>query len=111
MENDLLSLQNYLIGKNCGDIAFYDISKEQQDCKYVVVVTMPTSLENKDFALSVMNDLGVDRFPEGYNRGEWIIFDFDDMVLHSFVPASREKYSLDKLWQNKKMKLPKQSND
>ena len=46
---------------------------------------------------------------EGYNKGEWILFDFDDVIVHSFIPSAREKYNLDKLWQNKKVNIAKQS--
>ena len=104
MGDELKNLFNYLTEKRCSDIAFYDISNEQQDCKFVVVVTLSTALENKEFARSVMQDFDSDILPEGYNRGEWIIFDFGDLLLHSFIPSAREKYSLDKLWQNKKMR-------
>jgi ribosome-associated protein len=35
---------------------------------------------------------------EGYDRGEWILLDYFDFVVHVFSPATREFYGLERLW-------------
>jgi ribosome-associated protein len=35
---------------------------------------------------------------EGYPRGDWILMDYVDFVVHVFVPASRSYYELERLW-------------
>ena len=35
---------------------------------------------------------------EGYPRGEWVLMDYVDFVVHVFTPASREYYDLERLW-------------
>jgi ribosome-associated protein len=35
---------------------------------------------------------------EGYERGEWILIDYFDFIVHVFTPATREFYALEKLW-------------
>ena len=50
-----------------------------------------------------MQDFDFDTFPEGYSKGEWIIFDFDKVVLNCFIPSVREKFNLEKLWQKEKV--------
>ncbi len=35
---------------------------------------------------------------EGYPRGEWILMDYVDFVVHLFTPSSREYYDLERLW-------------
>lgn len=35
----------------------------------------------------------------GYREGSWIIMDYDDIVVHIFLPEQREYYNLEKLWQ------------
>ena len=35
---------------------------------------------------------------EGYERGEWILIDYFDFIVHIFTPATREFYGLEKLW-------------
>ena len=35
---------------------------------------------------------------EGYERGEWIMIDYSDLVAHIFTPDAREFYNLERLW-------------
>jgi ribosome-associated protein len=35
---------------------------------------------------------------EGYERGEWVLIDYFDFIVHVFTPATREFYSLERLW-------------
>ena len=35
---------------------------------------------------------------EGYQRAEWILLDYFDVIGHVFTPATREFYSLERLW-------------
>ncbi len=35
---------------------------------------------------------------EGYDEGSWILIDYIDLVVHIFLPESREYYNLEMLW-------------
>lgn len=35
---------------------------------------------------------------EGYDEGSWILIDFVDLVVHIFLPQTREYYNLEMLW-------------
>lgn len=35
---------------------------------------------------------------EGHHGGEWIVLDYQDVVVHVFYKAAREFYSLERLW-------------
>jgi ribosome-associated protein len=35
---------------------------------------------------------------EGYGESGWILMDFVDVVVHIFLPTTREFYALEKLW-------------
>ena len=37
---------------------------------------------------------------EGYERGEWVLLDYFDFVVHVFSPTSRAFYGLERLWGN-----------
>ncbi len=102
---ELKSIYEYLSDKKCKDIAIYDLSKEGQNYDYVVMATVSNVQNNKKLASSIMEDIGLEKNPEGFNKGEWIVFDFGGLVLHLLVPQAREKYNIDKLWQSKKMSM------
>lgn len=35
---------------------------------------------------------------EGYDRGDWILLDLSDLVVHVFTPETRSFYGLERLW-------------
>jgi ribosome-associated protein len=35
---------------------------------------------------------------EGYNKADWILLDYFDFIVHIFTPATRDFYSLERLW-------------
>ena len=37
---------------------------------------------------------------ESYDRGEWVLVDFFDFVVHVFTPDTRHFYDLERLWGN-----------
>ncbi len=37
---------------------------------------------------------------EGYDRGEWILLDYFDFIVHVFAPDTRLFYGLERLWGN-----------
>ena len=86
-------------------IAVYDLSAEEQSCDFIFVATVNNSANNKKLALSLMQEFNMEDYPEGFHKGEWILFDFGQCLLHLFVGSAREKYNLDKLWKSKKITI------
>ena len=96
---DFIALQK---GKQ---LSVYDVAGESGITSFILVTHFNSPLENKRFADSFMKEYGQTDYPEGYSRGEWIIFDLGEVVIHSFTADKREKYNLDKLWQNRRVNL------
>ena len=105
MENQIEEFYDYLLDKKCKDIAVYDLTNDEENPAIVFVATISNTVNNKKFASNVMADMKLEYNPEGFNKGEWIIFDFGQCILHSFIPAAREKYNLDKLWKSKRIQI------
>ena len=108
MENKVEEIYNYLVQKKCKEIAVYDLSSEDNSPAYLFVVTNANQLANKKFANMFMADFKLEKNPDGFNKGEWIVFDCDKFIIHSFIPLVREKYNLDKLWKSKRLMMKKQ---
>lgn len=39
---------------------------------------------------------------EGYEKGEWVLADYGDFIVHIFSPAARSFYDLERLWRTAK---------
>ena len=100
MDEKLSSLLTFLQENKAKDVAAFDMTGTKSEQNFVVIANMPTTAENKALAEKIMAQAQIEDFPEGYNRGEWIIFVLDDILLHTFIPIKREKYNLDKLYQS-----------
>ena len=37
---------------------------------------------------------------EGMTRGQWVLMDFNDVIVHVFQPSIREFYDLERLWEH-----------
>jgi len=49
--------------------------------------------------LGVKTDLGaLPARVEGLTRGQWVLMDYLDVVVHIFTPEVREFYALERLW-------------
>jgi len=52
-----------------------------------------------DAILQTLRDKGVrPGHVEGYDRGDWILIDLSDVIIHIFTRETREFYSLERLW-------------
>jgi ribosome-associated protein len=40
---------------------------------------------------------------DGEQEGDWIVMDYNDMVIHLFTPDMRQKYALEELWKKAKI--------
>lgn len=85
-------------------VTVYDLSTEAEE-KFVVVATSNSILASKKAADAVAARYSYTNKIEGYNKGEWIVFDFVGVTLHIFLAKVRDKYNLDKLYKPKKINL------
>ena len=85
-------------------VTVYNLSENDEE-KFVVLATSSKTTDSKKVADLIAEKYGYDGKIEGYNKGEWIVFDFVGLTLHIFLAKVRDKYNLDKLYKPKKLVL------
>jgi ribosome-associated protein len=71
---------------------------------YLVIASGTSNRHVKSLATNVsveakkqgMKPLGI----EGGDAGEWVLVDFGDVVVHVMLPATRDFYDLERLWES-----------
>lgn len=96
---------DFITAQKGKQVSIYDVTGENSLASFILITHFNSPLENKRFADNFMKEFGLTDYPEGYSRGEWIICDMGETIVHSFTADKREKYNLDKLWQNRRVNL------
>jgi ribosome-associated protein len=88
--------------KKAVDLTLLDLRKAAGFTDYFLVCSGTNPRQVKAIADNVMAALAQDdakpTHVEGYDRGEWILLDYFDFIVHIFLPETRAFYSLERLW-------------
>ena len=102
MDKKLTKILKILQMQKYKNVKVYDV-EESGVSKFLVVATAINILENKKSASVISQELKFEGNIDGFHKGEWIIFDFDEIVLHLFASGFREKFNIDKLYKGKEV--------
>jgi ribosome-associated protein len=90
------------LDKKANDVIVLDLTKASAFTDFFVVCTGTNVRQVQAIADGIKDALeAVGAKPalvEGYDRAEWILIDYFDFIFHVFLPATREFYSLERLW-------------
>jgi ribosome-associated protein len=90
------------LDKKASEVAIIDVSGKVDYADYLVLMTGHSDRHVSAIAESVDEMLGKKGWHsisvEGLPRGEWVLIDFVDVVVHVFQERSRALYDLDGLW-------------
>ena len=88
--------------KKAGDILVLDLRGLASFTDYFLICSGTSHRQIESIADEVESSLrSLSRRPshiEGYPRGEWILMDYVDFVVHIFTPRGRGYYDLERLW-------------
>jgi ribosome-associated protein len=88
--------------KKAEDVIVLDLSKTSAFTDFFVICTGTNLRQAQAIADGVREAIGKTgakpALMEGYDRGEWILIDYFDFIFHVFLRATREFYSLERLW-------------
>jgi ribosome-associated protein len=90
------------LDKKASDVVILDLRQATDFTDYFVLASGSNQKQIvaiADAVLEAMRALGVKpAHVEGYPRGEWILLDFTDLVVHVFTEKTRAFYDLERLW-------------
>ena len=53
----------------------------------------------------VQKQLGIKPYNyDGYQNSQWIVIDYGDIMVHIFLPEYRQRYNLEELWSDAKIR-------
>lgn len=88
--------------KKALDVVVLDLRPAQAFTDFFIICTGATTRQAQAIADGVRVALGKagpkPAIVEGETRGEWILMDYFDFIVHIFTPATREFYGLERLW-------------
>ena len=90
------------LDRKAGDVVALDVSGLTSFTDSFVIATGTSDRHVKAVADAVVErarqlgqkPLGV----EGYDGGEWVLIDLDDVIVHVFRGEKREQFDLERLW-------------
>ena len=90
--------------KKARDMVVLDLRKVASFTDYFLISTGASTRQARTISDSVEQALrAAGRRPmhsEGYSNGEWILLDYGDLIVHTFVEATRKFYDLERLWRD-----------
>jgi ribosome-associated protein len=93
----------YASDKKAGDVTVLDMRGVVGYTDWLVVCTGNTERQTKAIHDGILEGCKhehglLPRRVEGFSRGDWILIDYLDVVVHIFTPATRDYYRLEQLW-------------
>ena len=92
----------YLDEKKAIDIKIIDISKISVIADYFIICGGSNSRQVKALAENVEEKLGkagvIPKSSEGYQNANWILLDYQDVIIHIFNQEERLFYDLERIW-------------
>lgn len=100
-ESALLCVR-FALEKKAYDVALLDVSDLTSLADYFLICTGRSDTQVQAIAQGIeenLKRLGRRLLAiEGVNRGQWVVMDFGDVVVHIFYEPVREFYDLERLW-------------
>ena len=93
---------NVLEDNKAQDITLVDVTNKSSVTDLMFIASGRSTRHVKAIADNLVTKLKKNKIKplgvEGYNRSEWILIDYGDLLVHVMHPETREFYSLEKLW-------------
>jgi ribosome-associated protein len=96
-------IARYAAEKKAGEVVELDLRDVLGYTDWFLICTGNTERQTKAIHDGILEGCKrqhdtLPRRVEGLSRGDWILMDYLDVIVHIFTPATREYYRLEQLW-------------
>jgi len=96
------SILNILEDNKAENLSIIDVKNKSSVTDTMIIVSGRSTRHVKAIADNLVTKLKKNKVKpigvEGYNKSEWILLDYGDLLVHVMHPETRDFYSLEKLW-------------
>jgi ribosome-associated protein len=105
----LLLCINSILQKKAKDVSVLNVKDNSSFTDYMIICSGATERQTQAISAAIqqylkkedMRPLGV----EGEAHGQWILLDYDDVVISIFVESLRSFYDIENLWDAPRMNI------
>jgi ribosome-associated protein len=106
-----LLLSRFALEKKSYDLVLMDVREATSIADYFLICSGRSDRQVQTIAQGIeenLAQLGIKPISvEGLSRGQWVLMDFSDVIVHIFYQPIREFYDLEALWaQAPRVELP-----
>lgn len=102
MDNMVKKVHDLLLDKKALDVLTLSIRKISPIADYFVIATGTSSTHIVALCDHLEKELAKEKIfakhKEGKQKGEWVLIDFEEVVVHIFNRELRDYYSLERIW-------------
>lgn len=95
---------NVIVDKKGFDIQMLDVAAITSIAEKFVICQAKNRSQSQAIADEIMDKLKAENEQplrvEGYQGGGWILLDYNDLIIHIFLPDEQEYYKLPRLWKD-----------
>ena len=97
-----LLISRFALDKKAYDLVLLEVSEVTFIADYFIICSGRSDRQVQSIAQGIEEYLGKEGITpfsvEGQTRGQWVLMDFSDVIVHIFYQPVREFYDLEGLW-------------
>ncbi|MFP4128554.1 MAG: ribosome silencing factor [Desulfonatronovibrionaceae bacterium] len=118
LEDFLLHLGRFLLDKKADRVTALDVSSYSSAFEGLIIATAHSVRHARSLADNLLEEIKKQNLDylgmEGYQEGEWILLDINEIIVHIFTAETRQFYNLEGFWTKGKeilLKAAGENND
>ncbi len=108
----LKAILEWLTDKNAEDIRVYEVEGKTDYTDVIVVCEGSADQHNKAIANHVIDNAKAANYrllsKEGLDAAQWVLIDIGDIIVHIFLPQTRDHFKIDELFEKVKNRDPQE---